>query len=51
MRLEDQKVCLGSDQSVDDIKISLQVIKLTSNCGLYLAEASLLLFGYTKEIC
>jgi hypothetical protein len=50
MRLDARKACPGSDQSVDGIKISLQVIKLTANCGLYFSAARFLLFGETKEI-
>jgi len=49
MRLKGRKPCPRSDQGIDGIKISLQVVELTAYCSIDLATAWLLLFSDIEE--
>lgn len=50
MRLQFQTPGPRSDQSIDGIKISLQVVELAPYRGFYLAAVWLLLLGYAEEV-
>ena len=49
MGLQARKPCPGSNQGVDGIKTSLQIVELAAYCGFYLPPARLLLFGDIEE--
>ncbi len=49
MRLQTRKPGPISDQGIDSIKITLQVVELAANSGFYVSTARLLLFGDIEE--
>ena len=49
--LQARKACARSDQCIDSIKITLQIVQLPANCGFNPPPAWPLLFGDTSEPC
>ena len=47
--LKDRKACARNDQSIDGIKISLQVVELAAYGGIYFPPAWPFLFGDIEE--
>jgi hypothetical protein len=49
MGLQRRKICTRGDQGVDGIRVSLQIVELSANCGVDLAADNSLRFTETQS--